>query len=182
MSMSVDSTKQITFEDIIERSQQLGLTLPKKHMEVIKTSLEDGSVSGQEHMQSLEKYTEKYNEKGLRWATPESHAPKQPVNYLIDNDSKVQVYIVERQNSGTGETFYAAHRRTFDSDKKRDIFVNMATSNSVDTLKTNVAAYYTSAAINDVAKEAGKNLAKETPEKAPQAPKAEPSRDYSPSL
>jgi hypothetical protein len=177
--MSVDTTKQVTIEDVIDRSRELGLTLPKNQMEAIKESLEKGTMSGQEHMQHLEKVSEKLADKGLRWATPESHAPNQPLHYLVDKHSNVQVYIMERTNSETKETFYAASRKSFDSEKNREVFVNMRTNNSVDSLKSNIAAYYTGAAIKEVAKEAEKNLVKETPEKAPQAPKATPSHDYS---
>ncbi len=176
MSMSVEATKQITLEDVIDRSRELGLTLPKNQMEAIKESLEKGTMSGQEHMQHLEKVSEKLADKGLRWATPESHQPNQPVHYLVDKYATVQAYIHERTNSKDQSTFYAANRRTFDAEKNKEIFVNFATSSSVDSLKSRIAGFYTGVAIKDVAKEASKNLEKAAPEKNPEPQKPAPSK------
>jgi hypothetical protein len=156
--------KTISFEDVIERSRELGLTIPKNQMEMIKSSLETGTMSGAAHMEHIEKVSEKLNDKGLRWTVPESHDPKMPLHYLVDKHSNVQVYIVERTNSESHEPFYVANRKTFDFDSNKSKHTQMTTGNSVEAVKINVAAYYTGAAIKEVAKDL--ELSNQKPQKS----------------
>ncbi len=149
---------------VIDSSRELGLTLSEEQKKVIKESIEKGTMTGQEHMQLLAKISEKLTNKGLRWETSESHQPNQTIHYL-DKDSKIQAYIQKLTNSNSSETVYAVNRKVFDKENKREKFITMATSNSVDSLKLKVATYYTGVATKEVAQEASKDIIKATPVK-----------------
>lgn len=133
-----------TFEDIIERSRELGITLPKNHMELIRLSIEGKKVTPETHIDQIEKFAQRHAEKGYGWHIREDHNTKYPLLYYIDKNNNINAYIVERINKETNERFFAANRINENGEH-----VKITSNNNLDAVKSRVEAYYTGATIKE---------------------------------
>lgn len=140
-----------TFEDVIERSRELGLTLPKNQMELIRVSIEENKIPIKTHLDQIEKIAEKHSEKGLSWCIREDHNPKYPILYYVDKNSSINAYVIERTNKETQERFFVANRINNNGEH-----LKIASNSSLDAIRNNVAAYYTGATIREIAIEISK--------------------------
>lgn len=168
--MNLENENQ-KFEDVIERSREIGLTLPKNQMELIRVSIEENKIPIKTHFEQIEKIAEKHSEKGLSWCMREDHNPKYPILYYVDKNTNINAYVVERINNETQERFFDANRI---NDKGEHL--KITSNGSLDAVKNNVAAYYTGETIREIAAEITKTSDKQ-PLKDKEAKKA-----YSPEL
>lgn len=158
--------KPRNFEDVIERSRELGLNLPKNQMESIRVSIEEKKIPVETHIQQIEKIADRHNEKGYGWHIREDHNPKYPLLYFIDKHNQINAYVVERSNSQTTERFYAANRIN-----EKGEHLKITSNNSLEAVKNHVTAYYTGATIRELATEMSKGAEKQ-PKIAIQKPEA----------
>lgn len=144
-----------TIEDVIERSRELGITLPKNHMELIRLSIEEKKLTPEAHIEQIEKIAQKHAEKGYGWHIREDHNPKYPLLYYIDRHNNISAYIIERANKETNERFFAANRVNENGEH-----LKITSNNSLEAVKNRVEAYYTGATIKEYSIEQSKTKEK----------------------
>ncbi|MBN2434861.1 MAG: hypothetical protein JXK07_06300 [Spirochaetes bacterium] len=144
-----------SIEDVLDRSRELGLTLSKNHIEVIRASIEEKKLSVEEHIEQLEKMGARHAEKGYAWHIREDHNPKYPLLYYIDKHNNINCYVVERTNSQTGERFFVANRINENGEHFK-----ITSNNNLDIVKNHVAAYYTGVTIREFSLEMSKSFEK----------------------
>jgi hypothetical protein len=172
--MANDLSKGNTVEDLIEHAQSKGLSLPKNHMESIRTSLEQNKSNPEQIRQHIDKIATKHSEKGYGWHMREDHDPRYPLLRYMDKSGKTCAYIAERTNKQTGEKFYAANRIN-----GKNEHIKLATNNNLDTVKHHVNSYYTGVSIREISNARNVQKQQEKSVSGPAADKPGPRKEKS---
>jgi len=141
--------KPQTLEDVLEHARDRGVVLPKKHIEFMRTGLENGKVTPDYLISKVNKIAEKYYEKKPGWYTSIEADPNKPVAYYVSNYDQAHVY--RRMNKETGEYFFSASR--VEGVGAETKYHNLATAATFSEIQNRVEGYYVGIAIKDVAKE-----------------------------
>jgi len=149
--------KVSSVEDLIEYSRNLGINLPKSHLETLRVFFDRAETSAL-LVQNVDTIAEKYKEKGFKWYVQTDHDPKYPLMRFMDKYGHTMAYVAERVNKETQERFFVANRIN-----EKGEHLQLSSSSDIEAIKGNVTAYYTGAVIREIANEFSKLKNPETP-------------------
>jgi hypothetical protein len=140
-------------QEVVDYSKSLGINVPKNYIESVEKSLNSNELKVEDHKEFINEIAERHQKKGYAWHVREDGDPKFPLLYYIDKHQNIDAYIVERTNNKTQEKFFFANR--FNHDGKH---VKISSNNDLESVKNNVAVYFTGATIREIGNERSQKL------------------------